>query len=181
VGKQSLKLVQLLSDEAFAMGNALITAEIAIGLAVLDAPVAIDDMVVAITGGGRIAQALVGRLACLGAKVRLFARSETQRQAATALGASAYPFPAGMRLSGCDVLFNTAPSLVLASAELSMLPSHAILYELASQGGFPAEAAASLGLRAVAALGLPGKYSPMSAARLILGRARALAGERLTD
>jgi dipicolinate synthase subunit A len=180
-GKRNLVLIQLLSDEAFTMGNAIITAEVAIGLAVLDAPMALVDMTVAITGGGRIAQALAGRLIALGAKVRLIARSETQREAAISIGASAYGFPAGDHLEDCDVLFNTAPSLVVTESDLSKLPSHAILYELASQSGFPAEAAASFGLKAVLALALPGKYSPMSAARLILNRACELAGERLAD
>ena len=60
---------------------------------------------------------------------------------------------------------NTAPGLVLTAARLTELPAGALVLDLASApGGVDFEAARAFGIRCLTAPGLPGKYSPRSAA-----------------
>ena len=166
--QKRLYVVQLLLCEEFVAANAAITAECAVGLCIADTAHCLADLNIAVFGGGRIAMQLVQRLVALGAKnVYLFARNSQQRQMAQLLGARAYPLPAQSRLALCDVVFNTAPAMVLTNDELAFLPRHAVLYELASAPGFSAPEAQRLGLKTVSAVGLPGKYAPESAAQLI--------------
>jgi dipicolinate synthase subunit A len=71
-------------------------------------------------------------------------------------------------LPGFDFVVNTVPDLVLPEALLKRLRREAVLLELASApGGFDAEAAEKLGLKLIAAPGLPGQCAPYAAAELI--------------
>jgi dipicolinate synthase subunit A len=166
--KRKLHVVPLLEDENFVYNNAVITAEIAVAQAILDHPKALCDITAAVTGGGRIALSTVDKLIKLGCKkVLCFARNPKQLDRASYLGAYAYELPIGDRLSGVDIVFNTIPAPVIANEELLNLPKGAILYELASSSGFDLAFAVTSGIDSRSALGLPGKFAPMSAASLI--------------
>ena len=58
------------------------------------------------------------------------------------------------------------PAPVLERDFLEALREGTLLLELASSPGFDREAAEALGLRAVAAPGLPGRHAPETAARI---------------
>ena len=61
------------------------------------------------------------------------------------------------------------PARVLSDALLCCLPGEALVLELASPpGGFDPVLAKNIGLRALAAPGLPGTSAPMAAAELLL-------------
>ena len=71
-----------------------------------------------------------------------------------------------MPCSPFDAVINTAPAMVIPSMEA--LKKSCLLLELASApGGIDRERAEQLGLRCIAAPGLPGRYAPISAAGLI--------------
>ena len=60
------------------------------------------------------------------------------------------------------------PARVVSDAALCCLPGDALLLELASPpGGFDPQLAQNIGLRTIAAPGLPGKSAPRSAAQLL--------------
>ena len=66
------------------------------------------------------------------------------------------------------LVFNTVPATVLDEQRLATLPEGAILIELASApGGFDPAQALAHRLKVCSAPGLPGKYSPESAAAFI--------------
>ena len=65
-------------------------------------------------------------------------------------------------------MVNTVPERVLGEAFLCCLPETALLLELASApGGYDRNLAENLGLRCLAAPGLPGRSAPQSAAELL--------------
>jgi len=163
-----VRVIPLLEDEPFTQENADMTAEAAVGLLITASPYRLSEMKIAIVGGGRIARALAMRLIALKAgHVEAFARSSEQRAKAEALGAQSSALPVGERLAGFHALFNTAPAPVISDDELGYLAEGAYACELASSPGFSLEAAEGLGLTAVKASGLPGRYTPASAAALI--------------
>ena len=71
-------------------------------------------------------------------------------------------------LGGADIVINTAPALVLTASRLTELPAGALVLDLASKpGGTDFDAARSFGIKALTAPGLPGKWSPDTAAKAV--------------
>lgn len=159
----------LMLRRGFTVGNAVITAEGALALMMRSSARTLWRSSVLVTGWGKIAQILALRLLALGARVSVAARKEADRAMAAALGAQALDFPA---LEGAmedfDFLVNTVPARVLTDAMLCCVSDKALLLELASApGGFDMTLAENIGLHALAAPGLPGKYAPQTAAELM--------------
>ena len=97
------------------------------------------------------------------AAARKSQQAASSRKHASHRGSTAYA-----SMSSFDAVINTAPAQVLG--ELSALRDGCILLELASApGGLDPQAAQDGGMRYISAPGLPGKYAPVSAARLIYG------------
>lgn len=88
---------------------------------------------------------------------------------ASALGAESFSFDElESRIGGFDFIVNTVPARVLDDGALCAAAEDALLVELASApGGFDRTLAENLGLRVIAAPGLPGKVAPLRAAELM--------------
>ena len=72
------------------------------------------------------------------------------------------------RIGGFDFIVNTVPARVLSDGALCAAAEDALLLELASApGGFDRSLADNIGLRAIAAPGLPGRCAPRRAAELM--------------
>ena len=105
----------------------------------------------------------------MGAKVAVAARGPGDRALARAMGCRALDYCQleGV-LDGFDFILNTVPARVLTDPMLCCLAEGALLLELASPpGGFDRTLAENIGVRVLAAPGLPGKTAPYSAAELI--------------
>ena len=162
-----LPLVDWMRRPAFLLGNAALTAEGAVGLLLQESERSLLGSSVLISGFGHIGRLLAPRLAALGATVTVAARREESRAWAGALGFRALPFD-GLQ-SGFDFVVNTVPARVLGEGFLCCLPETALLLELASApGGFDRNLAENIGLRCLAAPGLPARSAPRSAAALRL-------------
>jgi len=155
--------------EAFAVGNAVPSAEGAISIAMQQLQVNLLGLRVCLLGFGRIARHLCRLLCAFGARVTVLARKSEQRLLAQSMGAQALPLTALPRaLPDCDLLYNTVPSLLLDGERLALLPRSALLIDLASApGGIDFAAAAAQGLRCIWALSLPATYAPQSAGTLL--------------
>lgn len=164
-----LRVSDVMSDPAFACGNAALTAEAAVYELIGSGPGSICSSHILITGWGRIAKLLALRLRALGACVSVAARSAADRAMISALGLNCCDFPALEYLTGSsDYIVNTVPARVIAEEALCCAESGTVLLELASPpGGFDRTLAQNIGLKCIAAPGLPGKYSPRAAAALI--------------
>lgn len=156
-------------QESFLLGNARLTAEAAVALAITQDEGSLSGARCLVTGFGRIGKELCRLLPALGAKVDCAARKPEDRASiAQKTGCLPVEF-SRLEDSGCyDIVFNTVPAPVLGEGFLARQRAGCLLLELASApGGFSFEKAAALGLKPVAAPGLPGRTSPRAAGELL--------------
>ena len=120
-------------------------------------------------GYGRVGRAVARRLALLGGRVTVAARSPEQRANARCSGCRAAALTAlPALLPRFDAVINTIPAPVLPRTLLQRLPAGALIIDLASlPGGTDFAAAEELGLHAEHALALPGRCAPQTAGALI--------------
>lgn len=159
----------ILADAAFAEANAWPTAEGAVLRAQqLDRQV-VGGRPAAVLGYGRCGRALVRLLQGFGCPVTVVARREEARREAAATGAVAVP-PARLVevLAAVELVFNTVPALLLGDAELAALRPGALVVDIASHpGGVDWAAARRRGVRAHLELGLPARFFPVTAGRIL--------------
>ena len=163
------RLWDLTRDESFLRKNAELTAEGAIRAAMDSLPDSISDASCLVIGWGRIGRPLAEKLAALGAEVTVASRSATHRHQALARGLRAVaPEAMGEALGQANLVFSTPPALVLDEARLRFARENARVIDLAGAPyGVDLGAAEKLGLRAWREPGLPGRYCPRSAARVL--------------
>ncbi|MBQ7624358.1 MAG: hypothetical protein IJS65_03665 [Clostridia bacterium] len=156
--------------EDFKKENGRLTAEAALTVARNASELALCGSDVLVCGYGCIAKPLVRDLLALGARVTVAARSELARKDAESAGAFSDGIP--ITRGGYDFVFNTVPAPVLDDGALSLLPD-AVVIDLASlPGGVTGECK-----KLCPAQGLPGKYMPVSAARVIFNCFKAFLKE----
>lgn len=167
--RQGLVVEDLLRRPDFAAANAALTAEGAIGVLMENSEKSLWRSRVLVCGWGRIAKLLTLRLLGLGARVGVAARGAEARVMAEAVGAESFPFDAAERTIGsADFIVNTVPARALPDGALLAAAEDALLLELASApGGFDRTLAENIGLRVIAAPGLPGRRMPLRAAELM--------------
>ena len=164
---RGLTVFDIMTDPAFTVGNADITAEAAVSLLASELKRTVSGSGILIVGYGRIARLLSAKLKALGAEVCVMSRSAQSRAMARALGLSSLPPDTPSEVLGdFDAAVNTAPAPFVPSLE-GFKPD-CLLLELASYPyGFDADEAMVIGLNYRLCAGLPGKYAPKSAAELI--------------
>ena len=115
-----------------------------------------------VIGYGRIGRALAWRLAALGLSVTVINRGNLRADRAREHGFTVADWSQLTAASAAaDLIFNTAPAPVLKRERLQWLKKSALIIDLASApGGTDFTACAELGLKAVLAGGLPGRYAP---------------------
>ena len=170
----------LTAREGFLQGNAALTAEGAIYAAMGETADSLLDARCLVIGWGRIGRVLGARLAGLGAKVTVASRSEKSRRQAQGRGLQVVPTQALEEALGeADLIFSTAPALVLDEERLARVRPQARIIDLASAPyGVDLAAAECLGLRAWREPGLPGRYCPLAAARVLAREVLGIYGER---
>lgn len=151
--------------EELQVNNAIPSAEGAIGLAMEALPRTLHGARALVVGYGRIGKVLARMLVGLGSSVTVSARKEADLAWIAINGFEAvHTAELENCLGAFDVVFNTVPAMVLPGARLAMLRPDCVVIDLASQpGGTDFAAAAELKIRAIHALGLPGKVAPKSA------------------
>ena len=154
------KCFDITKNERFALRNAELTAEGAVGIMINSMPFSVCGAAVAVLGYGWIGAALTKKLCALGAAATVFARRESSRQEARKF-CRALDFCdfAG----GFDCIINTVPAKALGERGI-ISADGAYFIELASAPfGFDGEFRARQGDKFIYAPGLPGKTAPMSA------------------
>ncbi len=154
------------AQEELLTGNAWLTAEGAVALAVTQYPGTLGGASCLVAGYGRIGKALCPMLRGMGAQVFCAARRPEALAAVRALGC--VPLGYDQLQRPFDLIFNTVPVPVLGSAVLVRQKQDTLLMELASApGGFDRAAAERLGLSILDSPSLPGRTSPKAAGELI--------------
>ena len=166
----------LLSEE-MSLKNAIPTAEGAVQLALEELPVTLNGLKVLIVGMGRIGTALAEILKGFGADITAAVHNSRGTAKARLHGIKSIPTS---RLNGSfDLVFNTVPKLIFDDAMLSRFDKNTLLIDLASKpGGIDFEAALGHGIKAIWALGLPGKTAPVTSGEIIAETVSSMIEER---
>ena len=161
----SLSVCDYMKDEELAVKNAVSTAEGALELALRELPVTLHGASVLVTGYGRVGRAAAAIFAAVGCSVTVCARRGDALAWARAAGCETAKIKDLCRAAGKKTLIiNTVPELIFDKNVLSFADKSTLLMDLASlPGGVDFDAAASLGIKTVHALSLPGKCSPQTA------------------
>lgn len=167
--ENGLRLYNYFDREELQLLNAVPTAEGALEIMLKELPVTVFGVNTLITGFGRIGEVMARMLISLGAKVSVYARRSEQLAKAECIGCTAVP---GKELEHClsqfDVIINTVPATVFDRKRLMMLRKDCLVIDLASKAGVEdLELAASVGVKVIWALSLPGRTAPVTAGRII--------------
>ena len=164
-----LTLLDYYDREETQVANAVPTAEGALQLAMESTDRTLHDSRCLIIGYGRIGRLLADRLLALGAEVTVSARKYGDLAWVQAWGCQSLRTDAlAGRLERFDLIFNTAPALILDGARLRETREDCVIIDLASApGGVDQEEARRLDRRLISAPGLPGKAAPCTAAAAI--------------
>ncbi len=152
--------------EELAVGNAIPTAEGAVGIAIREYPGTINGAKCLITGFGRIGKNLAIILRGMGAVVFCAARKKADLMQMRAFGVQPLTYREISRRF--DLIFNTVPAKVLTSPVLMQQTRDTLIIELASApGGTDLKRAEELHLHVIDAPSLPGRVAPKTAAEYI--------------
>ena len=164
-----LTLLDYYNREETQVANAVPTAEGALQLAMESTDRTLHGSRCLIIGYGRIGRLLADRLLALGAEVTVSARKYGDLAWIEAWGYRGVQTGALTgQLDRFDLIFNTAPALILDGTRLREAREDCVIIDLASApGGVDLEAAKRLSRRAIPAPGLPGKVAPRTAAAAI--------------
>lgn len=164
-----LALYDYSASETFLLRNAQATAEGALAELIINDPRTVCGRRVLLTGCGRITRFLAPMLRGLGAEVSIAARSPRDGAWICSQGMTWLTFGKAMRrVKDFDVIINTVPAPVIGQTWIDAAADHIIMMDLASlPGGIDLSACEKRGVKAWRALGLPGKYSPETAAEII--------------
>ncbi|MBQ4630416.1 MAG: hypothetical protein IJB70_05490 [Clostridia bacterium] len=177
--KRGLLAIDYAKRDDFAALNAVPTAEGAIEAVMKHLPVTIFSSNAVVTGFGKCAKVLAMLLKSMGAGVTVCARKQGDLALAEALGLKSTKITSMHNaLSRADMVFNTVPDIVFGTAEFFAMKKGCILADLASApGGADKNALCNADIKYMFLPGLPGKYSPVSAARIIWKIAINIIGE----
>lgn len=171
------EIYDYLTREELSISNAIPTAEGAVQIALEELPVTLNGLKVLIAGMGRIGCALAEILKGFGADIT--AAVHNPRGAAKAKLHGISSIPTKRLKGGYDLILNTVPKLIFDKEMLSRFEPSALFIDLASKpGGIDLDAAMELGIRAVWALGLPGKTAPVTSGEIIASTISAMIAER---
>lgn len=168
--KRGLNFVDIMTWEPVSMLNAIATAEGAICEAIKNSIVNLQGSNALILGFGRCGQILAKKLAALDAKVAISVRKEDALSMAFAYGYSAFILDdLESHVAKYDYIFNTIPSMVLPKNLLEKINLETAIIDIASSpGGVDFNYANDHYYNAGLYLGLPGKMSPKSSAKIQL-------------
>lgn len=163
------KKINLLEYEPMTLKGAMATSEAALAILIDNTDITVFGANILVIGYGRIGKIISDYLTALKANVTVCARKNTAKTLAELSGNRSIGFERlEEKISRSDIIVNTVPSMILNEKKLKLVPQKTLILDLASKpGGVDFKAAEKLNLKAIHALSLPGKYSPVSAAGFI--------------
>lgn len=178
--QKGIPFFDLMKDEKITILNAIATAEGTIMEAIKNSSINLHGSRCLITGYGRCARILAGKLKAMDSEVIIAARSEEQLAYAEASGLRTVPL-CNIKdiLPSCHFIFNTIPAMILDKDCLSCVKKDVTIIDIASApGGVDYEYALQQNINAKLCLGLPGKVSPRTSADILVTKIDAFVKER---
>lgn len=167
--KLSVICYDFMKEESIAAFNTIATAEGTIAETILHQPTNLHGSQCLILGYGRCARVLAKKLKGLDANVTISCRNVKDLAMARALGFHAFPLEhLKSELWKYQMIYNTIPKVLIQRPQLLNMGKDAFIVDIASgDGGVDFKAAQELGIQAIHCLGLPGKYAPVSSAKIL--------------
>ncbi len=167
--QREIDFIELARLDELAILNAIPTAEGAIKIAIEETPFTIFGSRVLVLGLGKVGLTLAWRLKALGAECYAVTRDRGAMARGKDLGIKMIKYEEIMGyLPEFDILFNTVPAKIIGREYISVLKKNAVIIDLASSpGGTDFRAAEEKGLKAILALGLPGKIAPETGGEIL--------------
>ena len=164
--KYGFRLIEYGNIPSFVEENGAITAEGALQIAMRHRLRTLRGSDVLVIGYGGIGKPLSAMLKSLGADVSIAVRREEQLWILKGEGYRPILSKDLLQFAGeYDVIFNTAPQLLLTRPVLEQMSPGVLIVDLASRpGGVDWKTAREMELKAVHALALPGQLTPVSGA-----------------
>ena len=164
--KHGFRLIEYGNIPSFVEENGAITAEGALQIAMRHRLRTLRGSDVLVIGYGGIGKPLSAMLKSLGADVSVAVRREEQLWILKGEGYRPILSKDLLQFAGeYDVIFNTAPQLLLTRPVLEQMSPGVLIVDLASRpGGVDWKTAREMELKAVHALALPGQLTPVSGA-----------------
>jgi dipicolinate synthase subunit A len=166
---KQIRVVESMRDDELAILNSVPSAEGAVQIAMQHTDFTIHGSKSAVLGFGRTGVTLASTLQALKSTVTVAARKPQDLARARALGHTPLRFcDLKSALPSFDLVFNTAPALVLPRELLNGVKNTCVIIDLASPpGGVDFEAAREAGITAILAPGLPGLVAPRTAGEIL--------------
>lgn len=161
-----MKVVDLMDREEMSVLNGIPTAEGAIQVTMEEMDIVLHGANALVLGFGRMGKILSKKLQGLDVNVYVAARKTEDLAWIESCGY----IPVNIRdlkdyIRNMDVIFNTIPSLILDEEMLLMVGKNTLIIDIASApGGVDFQKAEEFNIKAIWALGLPGKVAPKTAA-----------------
>lgn len=167
--KLNYDMTDYYENEKFKVQNAIPTAEGAVRIAMEKCDFTINGAKCLVAGYGRIGKVLSKMLVGLGADVTVCARNKKELEISEVFGCKACDIDfIGDIVCDYDIIFNTVPKTVITSEMLGKISKSTLIIELASKPyGIDMAAARALGRNVVLASGLPGKFTPKTAGKIL--------------
>ena len=165
---KKIKYFDYYKNEGITVKNAILTAEAAISIAISETNFSIYNSNCLIIGYGRIGKPLAKYLKTMGANVSISSRFEKTLNKIEADGYNAINTnECTFNLKNKHIIFNTAPSPILNENFFKNCNKNTLVLDLATDAGTDFEAAIKYEINAKLCPGLPGKFSPETAAKFI--------------
>lgn len=154
-----------MSEEEIAIKNAVAAAEGAIAEAILNGKENLQGGSSLVLGYGRCGSVLADKLRGMGSTVTVYEKDPVRKTQAEVRGFSTVKELKNME--NYKYLFQTIPQKILDGKTLAQLRKNAVIIDIASGGGVDYGYCREHGICAKLCPGLPGKYAPLSSARIL--------------
>lgn len=163
------QIIRIFERNDVAVLNSIPTAEGALKLAIEQTDVTIHGANILILGFGRVAMTVSRVFSAVGANVSVCARKPSDLARIQEMRLHPVPFQYLSKTIGDQqVIINTIPKQILDANVISNMDKASTIIDLASRpGGTDFDHAAKQGIKAIHALGLPGKTAPQTAGEII--------------
>ncbi len=183
IRRKGVKLYDYYKVETLSLLNSISTAEGVIYELIGGSKINLHGSKTLVTGYGKAASALVGRLVALGSDVTVAARSDRDRTAVLCARCKAIPLYSIEGVAGhFDFVVNTVPATVIDEKIISKLKKSCVVVEIASAPfGIDFDSAEKHSIKVIKAPSLPGRISPVSAGEAIAKTIQSITGGRVTE
>lgn len=168
--EKKIRYYDFMKDDSVAWLNCIATAEGAILEAIKEGSCNIHASSCLITGYGRCAQVLADKIRGIKGNVTITCRKYEDMSKAKCMGYNVVPIESIKNTaSDFDYIFNTVPAMLIDSSVINKLKKDCLIIDIASYpGGTDFDYARKCGIKAILALSIPGRVSPLSSG-IILG------------